>query len=106
MADLKIEEIKEDPEECKRVTTYLQWKFEKKFDKPSNPKAVPTKEHFFAFYNFYEECEKDSDNILEKKICLNQMRNILNITKFVHKVLDFQEEYNMWLQNKVFPSWQ
>ena len=60
-------ELEEDPEECKKVLSFLQWKFERKFDKPSSPSVKPKKEHFFAFYNFYDECLRSSENNFEKK---------------------------------------
>lgn len=101
-------ELEEDPEECKKVLSFLQWKFERKFDKPSSPSVKPKKEHFFAFYNFYDECLRSSENNFEKKVCTNQKENIQKMLIHLYNcdIARFPDEYDAWCENKVFPSWE
>jgi len=100
-------ENEEDPEECKRVLSLFQWKFERKFEKPPIPNLKPKKEHFFAFYNFYDDCYKLSENNFEKKVCLNQKENIqkMLLHLYGYNMLLDPTEYDRWTENKVFPEW-
>lgn len=99
-------EIKIDHDDLKRAMSYLQWRFETKFDKPPKNSA-PKREHLYAFYNFYDEVLSNTDNDLEKLICVNQKKNIVNLANYIHKLKEneFKVEYNKWLDNKLYPEW-
>jgi len=107
----ELEEKKTDKpsvseEDFKNVVAHMQWKFEQKF--PAPPKgSVPKKEHLFAFYQFYDEEFKNTDNELERIICLNQKKNIMNMANYIHKLFqeDFINLYVKWYENKVYPPW-
>ena len=96
-----------DENEFKNTMVNLQIKFEKRFDKP--PVGVtPKKEHFFAFYNFYQDCiDSDNVNVQEQLVCKNQQNNIKNITRKIYNMVedDFNNEYENWCKDKTFPSW-
>jgi len=100
--------LEEDPEECKKVLSKLQWKFERNFSKPSSPNVKPKKEHFFAFYNFYDDCLNMSENNFERKVCANQKENIQKMLIHLYNcdISKDSSEYDQWLENKVFPEWE
>jgi len=104
---MNVVEQKIDYDNFKRTMNYLQWRFEQKFDKPPSKQTVPKKEHLCAFYNFYDEVFTNTDNHLEKYICINQKKNIVNLFMCIYKLKEheFLEFYKEWCENKSFPKW-
>jgi len=95
-----------DENEFKSFMANLQAKFEKKFERPPVG-LTPKKEHFYAFYDFYDTEMNQSPIIEEKIVCSNQKNNIKNITRKIYSVTDdeFLDGYNAWCKCKVYPSW-